>query len=374
MAVFEEICSSNIAPLFRVPPRIGVDSAWWEHVPFAALIIEQMRPDTVVELGTHNGVSFLAFCDAMQRANISGRCYAIDTWGGDHQAGFYGEDVYTSLHDLVYMRYRHCAELIRSKFEDALKFFSDGSIDLLHIDGLHTYDAVKADFDSWKCKLSSRGVILFHDTNVRQGDFGVYRLWEELRAAHPSFEFLHGHGLGVLSVGEDPSLFIKSLCSLNGSATHVLRERLASIGARWTSVGKETHLIKKVEELSGINLSLAEKSTELNRVKSAFAEQGAELNRVNSAFAEQGAELKQAISIIDNKDLRIINLQELIEISNNNIFEVEKSLNQSVEMLSREKSNAAKLEIMLNECNNNLLKHIRGNYIRKIIHSVRRYI
>jgi predicted nucleic acid-binding Zn-ribbon protein len=82
-------------------------------------------------------------------------------------------------------------------FEQALAEFPDGSIDLLHIDGTHTYDAVKADFQSWLPKLSSRSIVLFHDVILRDRGFGVWKLWEEIRGEDRSFVFEFGYGLGV---------------------------------------------------------------------------------------------------------------------------------------------------------------------------------
>ena len=49
---------------------------------------------------------------------------------------------------------------------------------------------------------SNRGVVLFHDVNEFKGDFGVWRFWRKAKEAYPHIEFGHGHGLGVLLVGE----------------------------------------------------------------------------------------------------------------------------------------------------------------------------
>jgi tetratricopeptide (TPR) repeat protein len=100
---------------------------------------------------------------------------------------------------------------VRSTFDDALSHFADGSIDLMHIDGLHTYDAVRHDFDSWRPKLSENAVVMLHDTNVRERGFGVFRLWAEIATGRPHFEFLHGHGLGIVATGRAPTPALEAL-------------------------------------------------------------------------------------------------------------------------------------------------------------------
>ncbi len=183
--------------------RVAI-SAWTQHVPFAMFLVDAVRPRTLVELGTEFGVSYCAFCQAVDELGLDTRCYAVDTWQGDAHTRASGSEALKDLrahHDPLYGRF---SELIQGTFDDALSRFPDGSIDLLHIDGLHTYEAVKHDFESWVRKVSERGVVIMHDVNVHHGDFGVWKLWENLRTQYPSFEFLHGYGLGLLRVGTEP--------------------------------------------------------------------------------------------------------------------------------------------------------------------------
>ena len=84
-------------------------------------------------------------------------------------------------------------------FSEALQHFHEDSIDLLHIDGLHTYDAVKEDFTTWYPKVKPGGLVLFHDVMAKIKDFGAWKYFEELEGEHDEiFKFYHGFGLGVL--------------------------------------------------------------------------------------------------------------------------------------------------------------------------------
>jgi glycosyltransferase involved in cell wall biosynthesis len=223
----------TLAPLFWPPARLGVLSAWYGHVPFAHWLVGALRPSSIVELGTHWGVSYAAFCEAVVREQIDCRCLAVDTWQGDEHAGFYGADVLADLERFHRARYGAFSTLQQGTFDAALAGVPDGSVDLLHIDGRHHYDDVLHDFTSWRPKLSDRAVVLFHDTNVHERDFGVWRLWAELAPGAPSFEFMHCHGLGVLAAGAAVGGAVRALCDLSGQDASTVRERFATLGDRW---------------------------------------------------------------------------------------------------------------------------------------------
>jgi O-antigen biosynthesis protein len=246
---FNFLLSGDIEPIFWTPERQDCSSGWWGHVPFAFWITTNCKPRLFVELGTHHGVSYAAFCEATIRSQLNTRCYAVDTWKGDAQAGLYDEDVYRALKAFHDKRYGSFSELLRATFDDACSFFEDGTVDLLHIDGYHTYEAVRHDFETWRPKLSKQAVVLFHDTNVRRDDFGVWRFFAELRTQLPSFEFLHSYGLGIVAAGVEPPATIKRLCELNDDQVLLLRQRFAYFGTRWTAATEKASADRELMSL-----------------------------------------------------------------------------------------------------------------------------
>jgi hypothetical protein len=230
------------------PRRLTDVSSWHEHIPFAMYLVDLLRPRMLVELGTHRGDSYCAFCQAVDELELPTQSYAVDTWTGDAQSGLYGPEVLEDLrmyHDPLYGSF---SRLLQTTFDDAVSHFEDGTIDLLHIDGCHTYEAVKHDVETWSGKVSSRGVVRMHDSNYRAGDFEVWRLWDELSAQYPSFQFLHGLGLGVLLVGDDVPPEVAALAELDAENTARVRELFAGLGLAVRVVGEHSRLTALVAE------------------------------------------------------------------------------------------------------------------------------
>jgi glycosyltransferase involved in cell wall biosynthesis len=263
-----EVTPSRI--VFDAPDRLTDISSWHTHIPFAFWCIETLQPRIFVELGTHKGDSYAAFCQAVKRLSLPTACYAVDTWKGDHEAGYYGDEVLEDLRAYHDPRYAAFSRLVRSTFDEAMGHFADGSIDLLHIDGLHTYEAVSHDFETWLPKLSSRGVVLFHDVNVRESDFGAWRFWEDVSARYPHFTFLHGHGLGVLQVGDDAPEPIRRLVACSPDAAAGPRDFFARLGHQ-VQVTAEVRRVKAL--LEAAEQGRADRDIEVARLEAALADQ-----------------------------------------------------------------------------------------------------
>jgi O-antigen biosynthesis protein len=239
--------------VFSRPLRLVEPVSWVTHIPFAFWLVEALAPHTVVELGTMSGNSFAALAQAVQTLGLDAACYSVDTWKGDPHSGLFGEEVFeewSAFHDRQFGAF---SRVVRSTFDEALTKFEDGSVDLLHIDGFHTYDAVHHDFESWLPKLSPQAVVLLHDVNVRERDFGVWQLWDELKDRYPCFGFLHGHGLGVVGVGRELPARVQWLfdsVSTNGESTYLIRQFFGTLGEALAGQHRETLMAEMRTELT----------------------------------------------------------------------------------------------------------------------------
>jgi glycosyltransferase involved in cell wall biosynthesis len=292
------LAASQFTPLsLRFPP------AWVGHVPFAAWLIQVLSPKIFVELGTHSGNSFFAFCQAVAESGISTRCYAVDTWRGDEHSGPYDETVFLEVNAHLQQHYAAFAGLLRMTFDEARAYFTDGSVSLLHIDGLHTYEAARHDFESWLPKLAPGAVVLLHDTNVRERNFGIWKLWEELQGIYPyNLQFAHSHGLGVLQLNDAAEGTRLPWLEPGSAVKRTLAGYFASLGARQVDRYDIRELREHVTTLTRL---LAERDAQL-------AGRDDHIGSVSDVVAERDARVAPLVQTTVARDEQIAALTETL--------------------------------------------------------------
>lgn len=296
--------------VYEFPHRLTDVASWHGLIPFGFALISMLKPKVLVELGTHKGDSYCAFCQAVDRLGLETRCYALDTWQGDIHAGTYEETVFEELreyHDRLYGRF---SRLIQTSFDEGLSFFDDGSIDLLHIDGLHTYEAVKHDFATWLPKMSENGVVLFHDTNVRERDFGVWKLWEEVSPLYPSKELKFSHGLGILAVGAGINPELQNLLTMDGEEWRKIENLFFSLGIRVAMTGQiralKATLEQATQEITSLRNAIHERDASLREAKVAYEHQIHELTKELEQERQRSHEVEHDLkSLINSRSWRM---------------------------------------------------------------------
>jgi hypothetical protein len=306
-----------------------VSSAWSELIPVINALFVLLRPRRFVELGAHNGMSFFAACQIVERVGLATECVAIDSWEGDEHAGLYDTSVFEGFRTYLGTNYAQ-QQYIQAYFSAARGCFEDGSIDLLHIDGLHTYEAVKDDFQTWLPCMSDVGVVIFHDINVFERGFGVWRLWEELKAKYPAFSFSHKHGLGIIFVGREPHVAADLLRALAGNRhygtlaqaffeavgtlliehrgslaeledTEALRQQLAAVQHQYNSAASDSEALRQQLAVVQHQYNSAASDSEALRQQLAAVQ-----HQYSSAFSDSEA-LRQQLATVQHQSDTILN-------------------------------------------------------------------
>jgi len=280
---------SLIPSAFFTPISLQFPGGWVGHLPFAAWVIRDRVPKIFVELGTHSGNSYFSFCQSVLEGGIATKCYAVDTWQGDAHAGQYDEEIFTRVNAHNQEHYAGFSTLLRMTFDDAVRSFADQSIDLLHIDGLHTYEAVSHDFETWLPKLAPGALVLFHDTQVRESDFGVWKLWNELKEQYPSsLEFTHSNGLGVLQLNNVPDEKKCAWLQLSTDEKQIFKQYFAALGDRQMEHYEHEELKKILDQREQV---LLERNRQVNESIRQIDECNRQIDECNRQIADRERQL-----------------------------------------------------------------------------------
>lgn len=182
--IFDKI---SYKPKLQMKDIETLPSAWKGHRAFAEWLVSTINPNVIVDLGVDYGYS--TFCLANPK---NGVVYGIDTFTGDAHAGHHS-DALAVVTEVVQTNDYQNVKIIQGYFDEVAMTWQE-SIDILHIDGLHTYEAAKNDFVTWSKFLNENAVVLMHDVVAFQE---VRQVFDEIDM--PKMMFTHSAGLGVLS-------------------------------------------------------------------------------------------------------------------------------------------------------------------------------
>lgn len=147
------------------------------------LIQDREPPKVVLEIGTARGGTLWLWC---QLADPNAFIISIDLPGGDFGGGYTEEEIPRMLtmtqHQQKMQLFRgdsHTPEMLKA----LNKVLQGRQIDLLHIDGDHTYEGVKQDYEMYSPLVRSGGLIVFHDITEHfwQPTVQVRPFWDEVK-------------------------------------------------------------------------------------------------------------------------------------------------------------------------------------------------
>jgi predicted O-methyltransferase YrrM len=177
------------------------DSAWLLYG-----IARSIKPAIAVEIGSARGKS-ACFVGMALKENGSGRLYAVDPHTATEWNDSKSVETYDIMRDhLEELALTDVVTIVRKRSVE-LPDIVPAPIDLLFIDGDHSYEGVKADWATCEPRMSPFGLVVFHDTmwdrkpndKWYRPDMGVPRFVEELRnQGYPVITIEHDYGVSLV--------------------------------------------------------------------------------------------------------------------------------------------------------------------------------
>jgi predicted O-methyltransferase YrrM len=162
----------------------------------------KLNPRTVLEIGTSMGGTLYLWT---RLAQPDATIVSVDLPGGKFGGG------YSPLRTPIYRRFarlRQKLHLLRANSHEpgTLKqvtgLFNGSGIDLLFLDGDHTYEGVKRDWEMYSPLVRKGGLVVFHDVAGNYDETHVKRFWDSIKTGYSCREYMvhprGQYGIGVL--------------------------------------------------------------------------------------------------------------------------------------------------------------------------------
>jgi predicted O-methyltransferase YrrM len=178
-----------------------------ELAPLVA-VLRRRNLKTVVEIGSAAGGTFFAWCEL---AAADALIVSIDLPGGPFSpnAGSVERLRAYARHEQRLYFFRDDSHLPATK-EALVRVLAGRSIDFLFIDGDHSYEGVRRDFDLYAPLVGRGGIIAFHDIAPHPPESGcrVEQLWNEIKPNRTCTEYIDRGGqswggIGIIYVNDN---------------------------------------------------------------------------------------------------------------------------------------------------------------------------
>ena len=215
---------------------------------------------------------------------------------------------------------------------------------------IHT-TPLKTIFETWERKLSDRAIVLFHDINVRERGFGVFKFWNEIKQKYPHFSFDHSNGLGILAYGANVPEKLDAFFSFNTNDAEAaaVKRYVSRYGELLTNAW---HFARAKNQLVEKDLSVAEERNRAKHAASELKKAQEKLQEEKNSFKQKTDALEAAKSTIQGLEIKNKDLSARVSAQSKDLKELGYQLTVSSKFLknsifSKKKEEAAIAEVEL---------------------------
>jgi predicted O-methyltransferase YrrM len=178
-----------------------------EEITCLLRLLARQKLETILEIGTsYGGTLFLFTRISRPNALIISVNLPYDSFGRGYPE--WRSILYKSFPSHKQKVFLVCEDSHRpSTLKTVKAILGERKVDFLFIDGDHTYEGVKRDFEMYSELVGKYGVIAIHDicfhttTYARETGFGVDRFWREIREHFPYDELIEDEKQGWAGIG-----------------------------------------------------------------------------------------------------------------------------------------------------------------------------
>lgn len=174
-----------------------------QEIAALAELVSKQQPKCVIEIGTNNGGTLFLWT---RLTGAGATIVSVDLPGGPFGGGYptWRIPFYNS-----FKKEQQSLHLVRgdshepATLERVRGLLPESSVDFLFIDGDHSYQGVKADFELFSPLVRPGGIVAFHDIVPHPKESGseVDQFWAEVKTRFSHRELIHDAAQGWAGIG-----------------------------------------------------------------------------------------------------------------------------------------------------------------------------